>query len=79
MKQKRDIKKPKDSELDALTWKYIKVIYFMKLVICLFAASYHVVYLVVFKEDLKTWIDYSFFSLGKTFLLVFCSWVLILV
>lgn len=57
---------------------YVGVSGFIQLVLCLFAAFYHCINLLVFKKDYKDFINYDELNIPLIFLIRLGNWMVIL-
>jgi hypothetical protein len=75
--QNSTISRMKKSNLDRLSGNCVFITFFIQLALCLFAAVYHVVFLMVQKDSFKNWIDYDSLNLLMLFAIRFGNWILI--
>lgn len=68
----------KKSKLDVITGYFVYYTFIIQMAMCLFISLFHVVYLMMYKEDFKHWIDYNKGKMFELFLVKLCNWILIL-
>ena len=68
----------KKSKLDVKTGHYVYLTFIIQMAMCFFVSIFHVVYLMVYKEDFKNWIDYNSTSMFQLLFIKLGNWLLIL-
>lgn len=68
----------KRSKLDQKTGHYVYLTFIIQMLLCLFVSLFHVLYLLIYKDDFTSWISFAKSQLATLFITKYGNWLLIL-